>query len=146
MCRHSSELQINYISKLSFTLPFFKRFVEDIVRSISEDQVDNLFNVFNNYHYKIQFTIELEKKMLTVLGFESYKSTDNNIIWTDLYQKSTCARGYLNFNSKHLMQQTMNIIQNLKNGISKLSHPEFHTQNIVKIIFCLKKNDSKNTQ
>lgn len=56
------ELQINCISSLPFTISFFERFVDDIVTSILEHQVDNLLNDFNSYHNNMQFTIELKKE------------------------------------------------------------------------------------
>lgn len=53
--------ELHWLYKQSFILHFLKRFADDIVTSTPENQVDNILNVFNSYHNKLQVTFELEK-------------------------------------------------------------------------------------
>lgn len=53
--------ELHWLYKQSFILHFLKRFADYIVTSTPENQVDNILNVFNSYHNKLQVTFELEK-------------------------------------------------------------------------------------
>lgn len=45
---------------LPFTTPLLKIYVGNSIMPVPEDFIDNLLIYFNNYHKKIQFTMELE--------------------------------------------------------------------------------------
>ena len=53
-----SELQSTSIAKLPFQLPFFKRYVDDIITCVPHDQIDTLLTTFNSFHPRLQFTVE----------------------------------------------------------------------------------------
>lgn len=134
-----AELQENCIKKLPFQLPFFKRYVDDIITCAPSDQLQTLLKTFNAFHPKLQFTIEKEKNnsipFLDILLIR----TDNTII-TDWYHKPTFSERFLNFHSQHPFQHKANIIKNLQNRAIKLSHPKFHTKNLESIKIYLTKN------
>lgn len=52
-----SELPTIGIEKLLFKVPFF---VDDIIISVSYDEIVVLLQTFNNFHHKLQFTAEKE--------------------------------------------------------------------------------------
>lgn len=136
-----SELQKTCINQLPFELPFFKRYVDDIITCVPFDQIDTLLNTFNSFHSKLQFTIERESNnsiaFLDILLIRS----NNNTIKTDWYQKPTFSERFLNYNSHHSFKQKLNIIHNLKNRALRLSHADFHNKNLLKIKSFLLKND-----
>lgn len=53
-------LEQKVIRKLPFTLPFYKRYLDDILTVVHKDNVDLLLQKFNNFHPRINFTHELE--------------------------------------------------------------------------------------
>ena len=54
------DLEINCISTLPFQLPFYFRYVDDIITAVPANQIDTIKNSFNSYFHKIQFTVEEE--------------------------------------------------------------------------------------
>lgn len=136
-----SELQRECISKLPFKLPFFKRYVDDIITCVPESEVETLLHIFNTFHSKLQFTVEKEKhNCIPFLDVLLIKDS-NNLIKTDWYHKPTFSERYLNFNSNHSFTQKINIIENLKSRALKLSHSDFHQKNLNNIKSFLLKNN-----
>lgn len=136
-----SELQLQCIKKLPFKLPFFKRYVDDIITCVPADQIDTLLTTFNSFHSKLQFTIEQEQNNSIAFLDILLMRTNENKIKTDWYHKPTFSERFLNFNSQHSYKQKMNIIHNLKHRALKLSHPDFHEKNLNNIITYLAKNN-----
>jgi len=57
------------MNKLEFVLPIYYRYVDDILLLTPLEKVDiilNTFNVFNDIHERLKFTLELEKIDLLV--------------------------------------------------------------------------------
>ena len=54
------DLETKRIASLPFKLPFFFRYVDDIITAVPTDKIDTILNTFNSYKHKIQFTIEEE--------------------------------------------------------------------------------------
>lgn len=134
------DLQEDCIDKLPFKLPFYKRYVDDVITAIPKNLENCILSNFNSYHPKIQFTIEKENKncisFLDVLVIRR----GNNII-TDWYHKPTFSERFLNYTSKHPLKQKINIINNLKNRAFSLSSPEFHIKNLQYIKEMLLRNN-----
>ena len=56
-----------YMAKMEYDVEkyqntFYKRYVDDIINRRKKNQVDILFNDFNNYHQNIKLTLELTPK------------------------------------------------------------------------------------
>lgn len=132
-------LQNTCLDMLSFKPPFFKRYVDDIATSIPETKIDELLSVFNSFHPRLQFTIELENEgklpFLDVLLIRK-----ENSILTNWYHKPTFSERYLNFHSNHPLKQKLNIIENLKHRAMALSNECFWKENLEKIKILLSKN------
>ncbi|XP_044757504.1 uncharacterized protein LOC123315739 [Coccinella septempunctata] len=135
------EVQNLAIDKLSFGIPFFKRYVDDIITSIPFDKKDEILAAFNSIHPRLKFTIEIESHNNSLPFLDTLLIRRDNRIITDWYQKPTFSGRILNFNSKHHMAQKINIINNLKHRALKLSDNEFHEKNIIKIQTILEKNN-----
>ena len=136
-----SELQNTCLAQLSFEVPFFKRYVDDIVTAVPKDKCEELLSVFNGFHPKIQFTIEKESNdRIHFLDIEIIKDS-SNILVTDWYHKPTFSERFLNFNSEHALKHKINIINNLKFRAEKLSDERFHPKNRELIKTFLHKNN-----
>ena len=57
-----SELQNTCLAQLSFEVPFFKRYVDDIVTAVPKDKCEELLSVFNGFHPK--YSSLLKKKAM----------------------------------------------------------------------------------
>ena len=49
------------IDKLKFRVPFFFRYVDDIITCATEREIPSILEFFKKYHPRIKFKIELEK-------------------------------------------------------------------------------------
>ena len=64
---------------------FYKRYVDDIINRRKKNQVDILFNDFNNYHQNIKLTLELTPKRVLDTNLEF----QNGILITSVHRKET---------------------------------------------------------
>ena len=64
---------------------FYKRYVDDIINRRKKNQVDILFNDFNNYHQNIKLTLELTPKRVLDTNLEF----QNVILITSVHRKET---------------------------------------------------------
>ncbi|XP_044754438.1 uncharacterized protein LOC123313564 [Coccinella septempunctata] len=135
------EVQKIALGRLSFCIPIFKRYVDDICTSIPDDKVEETITVFNSVHPRLKFTIEVESQENTLPFLDVLLIRHGNEIKYNWYRKPTFSGRVLNFNSKHTITQKINIINNLKNRALKLSSPEFHRDNLNQIKAILQKND-----
>jgi len=55
------DLEISAINNLPFHLPFYYRYVDDIVLTAPSNSLDILLQSFNAQHSRLQFTIKIEK-------------------------------------------------------------------------------------
>lgn len=122
-------------------LPFFKRYVDEIITCVPENKINTL-PIFNSYHEKIQFTAEIEEDNRISFLNLLIRRSDNNIIETDCYQKPSNSIRNLNFNVEHLLQHKINIIKNLKERAFELSHTDFQYE--MKTIWNMMKNNYPN--
>ena len=81
------DLEKECLSKLTFKLPFYFRYVDDIITAAPPDIIDTILNAFNNYNNKLKFTIE--KKSNNQISFLDVLLIRNgNTIKTNWYQKT----------------------------------------------------------
>jgi hypothetical protein len=121
------------ISKLTFNLPFIKKYVDDIICAVPSDKTEELLQVFNNYNKDIQFTIELENDFSVPFLDTKLIRTPQNTIILDWYQKPTNSGRYINYLSHHTAKIKINFILGLKTRIKKISHPSFVQKNLLKL-------------
>ena len=89
-----------------------------------------IFDTFNQYHPRINFTMELEKdNKLNFLDIMVHRDVDGNI-FTNWYRKPTYSGRVLNYLSDHPYQHKIGIIKSLTDKAVKLSHKKFHAQNL----------------
>ncbi|XP_071640871.1 uncharacterized protein [Temnothorax longispinosus] len=97
------DIETRAIGVLSFPLPFFYRYVDDIAMAIPSDMADLTLQIFNSFHPRLQFTIEVGNSKLNFL--DTTIINNNGLIEFDWYHKPTFSGRYLNFNSCHPSSQ-----------------------------------------
>ena len=76
----------------------YKRYVDDIFAYMLKCFINTLLTAFNNYHPRLQFTVEYEKEgKLPFLDVSVSK--ENNALHTTIYVKPTNSQRYLDFKS-----------------------------------------------
>ncbi len=91
------DLELEIIPKLPFELPYYVRFVDDIKTAIPDDGEEIILEMFNSYHKRLQFTMEIEEdKKLNFLDMTVIRQENGtlNTIW---YQKTISSGRYLNY-------------------------------------------------
>lgn len=48
------------LEKLNFHIPFFYKFVDDIITCIPKNKINDIVDCFNSYHSRPKFTYEIE--------------------------------------------------------------------------------------
>ncbi|XP_053598083.1 uncharacterized protein LOC128668677 [Microplitis demolitor] len=129
------------LNKITFDIPFFKRYVDDICTCIPKDKIDEFLRIFNSYQEKsLQFTIELENNNeISFLDTKLIKQ--NNRLITNWYRKPTWSGRYINFNSNHPLSQKIGIIYHLVDKAFYLGDKQFNNQNLEIIKKTLLHND-----
>jgi len=54
------------LEALSFSPPFYFKYVDDIAMAISSDSVEEILNIFNGFHPRLQFTAEIGGELLFI--------------------------------------------------------------------------------
>lgn len=109
-----------------------------IALSTRETHVNMFFDIFNSYHSKMKFTVELESESLNFLDVIIIKS--KNTLIHDWYHKVTFSGRYLNYFSCYSICQKMGTVIGLIDRTFLLSHPQFHQKNLDLIINILSEN------
>lgn len=127
------------IEKLTFKMPFCKKYVDDIICMVPSNKVQETLTVFNSQHPKIQFTVEEEKDQSVPFLDVKIIRRETTLI-TDWYTKPTYSGRYINFQSYHATKIKTNFIINMKNKITQVSHEELIQNNLKKLYNTLRSN------
>lgn len=82
------DLETQCLGELNFDIPFFYRYVDDILTFLPKNKVDTTLAIFNNYHLRMKFTLEVENNG-TINFLDTMVIRDNNKLITNWYQKPT---------------------------------------------------------
>jgi len=132
------DLESHTLKNLSFTPPFYTRYVDDIALAAPSTQINELLYNFNSYHPRLKFTIEIGGTILNFL--EVTIINRNGQLMFDWYHKPTYSGRLLNFHSKHPMIHKKGVITNMVDKVLILSHPEFQEKNFSYLINVLLNN------
>ena len=127
------------ISKLSFEMPFCKKYVDDIICSVPKTAIQEVLTVFNSLHTKIQFTIE-EENECSVPFLDTKVIREGTTLRTDWYTKPTYSGRYINYESYHPSSMKNNVIVNMKNKILDISHTSYKQKNLHRFYNIMKQN------
>jgi len=91
------------LDRLPASLPFYYRYVDDILLASSTEWLCIISETFNSFHEKLKFTMEIGSDGR--MSLDVTLIVENEIITFDLYKKSTNSGRYLNFHSNHPLVQ-----------------------------------------
>lgn len=135
-------LEEEVIKNLNIPIIFFKRYVDDCLTAVPEDQIDGLVLAFNSFHKKLQFTSEIETgNKINFLDLTINRNEKNEDLKTEWYTKGTWSGRYLNFNSNHSKAQKNSVIIGLIDRALNLTSPEFRPKALKKVKKTLMKNN-----
>jgi len=133
------DLEERAISSLSLHFPFYFRYVDDIALAALSASCKNILHVFNSFHKRLQFTIEIADE--NTLNFLDVSITINrNFIEFDWNRKPTFSGRFLNFFSQHPISHKRGVIIGLTDSVFYLSHPQHHEKNFLLVINILLSN------
>jgi hypothetical protein len=133
------DLESRALKKIGVELPFYFRYVDDIVMAVPNNLIEFTLLTFNSFHPRLQFTIEIGGDTINFLDNTIIKR--NNVLEFDWYHKPTFSGRYLNFLSAHPLSQKRGTIMEMVDRAFLLSDPHFHKKNIELIIGVLLNND-----
>jgi len=82
------DLEEEVLEKINCNIPFYYRYVDDIVLAAPIDQIKKIVDTFNTFHDRLQFTVELEaNKSLSFMDLRL--EVVNNEMVIDWYHKET---------------------------------------------------------
>lgn len=84
-------LENHILPTLNLHIPFFKRYVDDIITAVPHDEINTIVTALNSFHPKLQFTHETETdNKISFLDIQLIKQNNGNTsIITDWYRKPT---------------------------------------------------------
>jgi len=133
------DLEENALEKINHNIPFYYRYVDDIILAAPNDQVNKIVETFNGFHSRLQFTVEHEKdKSISFLDLKI--QVEEGKIALDWFHKETFSGRLLSFYSNHPICQKIGVIYNLVDRAVLLSHPKYHQKNIEMCINILLNN------
>ncbi|XP_018360778.1 PREDICTED: uncharacterized protein LOC108759711 [Trachymyrmex cornetzi] len=97
------DLETEALDILGVPLPFYFRYVDDILTAVPIDSIDHVLTVFNSFHERLQFTLENGGDKINFLDLTLIKNKDR--LEMDWYHKPTFSGRYLNFLSAHPLSQ-----------------------------------------
>jgi len=127
------------LSTVNFPIPIHYRYVDDILMAVPHDKIDHILNAFNNFHSRLQFTLEVGGQKINFL--DTTIIVERNRLKIDWYHKPTFSGRFLNYWSQHSLSQKRGTIIGLTDRAFLLSHPDFHKKNLELVISILLDND-----
>lgn len=116
------------------------KYVDDLFLIARDEYLNELLNVFNSIHAKIQFTHELERDNLLPFLDTLVKRNEDGTITTTWYQKQMASGRILNFASLHPMKQKINTAQGVIHRVKSLTTDPLCDTNTIITKLLLKNN------
>jgi len=127
------------LNKFHNSIRFYFRYVDDIVLSAPTHLTDDIVSTFNAFHDRIKFTTELEEnRCINFLDLSIH--VVNNKLKIDWFHKKTFSGRFLSFFPHHPFCHKKGTIFSLIDRAILLSHPDFHTKNIILVVNILLNN------
>ena len=81
------DLEIIALERLPIIVPIYYRYIDDVLMSIPRSLVKTVLEVFNSFHHRLQFTVEIGPNRINFL--DTTVIINNGIIEFDWYHKPT---------------------------------------------------------
>jgi len=89
------DLEANALVALGCEIPFYYRYVDDIALAVHRHKINEVLAIFNSFHSRMQFTIEIGGKKLDFLDVTLMNN--NNKLEFDWHRKLTFSGRVLNY-------------------------------------------------
>jgi len=120
------------LDRLPTKLPFYVRYVNNILLATSNDLLNIILETFSSFHKRLNFTMKIDK--CDYINFlDVTLIVKNNVIMFDHNKKRINSGKYLNFFSNHPMEHKKDVILSLFDKILLLLYLHFHLKNIEEI-------------
>lgn len=139
------DLLENCIQKLKFRIPLLKKFVDDIIIALPEDEIENTLKCFNSYCEDLQFTIEMEDQDQGVPFLDTKVHRQNQSIKLNWYRKNTSSNKFINYHSNHNINIKINFIRGMKDRIERICHESFRQDGLRELFEILRQNSYPKT-
>ena len=127
------KLESDILTNISFNIPFYKRYVDDIITAVPKDEIQNLADLFNNIHHRLQFTFEQQDNQQSIPFLDLNIKNNQGKLEFRWYQKKTFSGRLLHFSSNHPRSQKTAVVSGiLHKAISNSSNESIATQNVKK--------------
>ncbi|XP_017485941.1 PREDICTED: uncharacterized protein LOC108374476 [Rhagoletis zephyria] len=113
-------------------IKFIVKYVDDIFAIIKRNDADIILKTLNEYHPKLQFTMESENN-LRIPFLDVMIHRKSNAILLDWYSKPTSSGRLINYLSSQPLKYKINTARNLIHKVLTISHQQFRDTNIKKI-------------
>ncbi|XP_044748774.1 uncharacterized protein LOC123309637 [Coccinella septempunctata] len=133
------------IPKLTFTLAFLKKYVDDLIIALPLLGIDEIIEVFNSFDQNLKFTVEREDDNNSVPFLDTRVCRVDNTIKLDWYQKGTSSGKYIHFLSDHPIGIKINFIREQKNRINRICDITFRDSSIRRLCGLLLENSYPKT-
>lgn len=138
-------LEESVLNKVLYHIPFFFRYVDDIILAVPINKIQDITTKFNTYHKKLQFTYELEvNNQLSFLDLLIKRHIDGKLIF-DWYHKETWSCRYLHFDSCLPIQYKRNTVTILTHKILDLVDIQFQQKSFELLNKILEENNYPNS-
>ncbi|XP_057310566.1 uncharacterized protein LOC130648530 [Hydractinia symbiolongicarpus] len=91
------ELEKEIVPKLENSVKFWKRYVDDTICFVKENQINNVLVTLNSYHSNIQFTYEVENDNYIAFLDVKVKRMNDGSFNTSIYRKDTNTDIYMHW-------------------------------------------------
>lgn len=136
------EVEKTSLKKCDFPVLLYKRYVDDIITAVPENQCETMLNLFNNYHGNLKFTIEKEtNNNINFLDMSIKRYPNNDKLKIQWYTKPTWSGKYTHYQSNLPLIYKKSVVKNLTNRALTLTSPELRKETLDKVRNTLKKND-----
>lgn len=128
------DLEVSVLNKIPFIVPFYRRYVDDILCFVPREKIDQMLAAFNNYHPSLKFTIEEERnREINFLDLTITRDDEGNIT-TKWYRKELSSGRYLNFKGHNPMTHKRNVAAAITDRAIAFTKPKdrHHSINTVK--------------
>lgn len=133
------DLLDSIVQKLDFKIKLIVKYVDDLFFIIPEETLTHIHNLLNDYHEKLQFTVEKQKNG-SLAFLDTRISVLNDKLMIDWYQKEMASGRLLNFFSNHPKYQVVNTARNFIRRVLGISSNIYHSKNKDLILKILKDN------
>jgi len=115
------DLEKSVLNTIDMQLPFYYRYVDDIIFATHESSINSILEKFNNYHHRLNFTVEMESnRSLSFLNL--LLIIDNNKIKIDWFPQKKA--GFYPFfpTIRYAMQFFYQIFSSIKRKLNCVSN------------------------